>query len=71
MKSLFTSAALMLILVFGLFAFSTPVIAQNAPPTTSSDKQSSKDQEKESDPIKMLLKEVDRVHAPIVALRRE
>jgi len=72
MKSLFTSAALMLVLFFGLLASSASAIAQNAPPTTtSSEKQTAEDQEKESDPIRMLLKEVDRVHAQLVALRKE
>ena len=72
MKSLFTSAALVLVFVFGLLAANTSAIAQNAPPTaTSSDKQSAGDKEKESDPIKMLLKEVDRVHAQLIALRQE
>lgn len=72
MKSLFTLAALLSVIVFGLLASNTSAIAQNKPPTTtSSDKQTAEDQEKESDPIKMLLKEVNRVHAQLVALRKE
>ena len=71
MKSLFTSAALVLVFFFGSLTTNAAAIAQNAPPTTtSSDKQTTEDQ-KESDPIKMLLKEVDRVHAQLIALRKE
>lgn len=71
MKSLFTSSALMLVFSFGLLATNTSAMAQNAPPTTNSSNKQSAQDEKESDPIKMLLKEVDRVHAQLVALRKE
>lgn len=68
--SLFKSTALVLAFSLGTLAANVSAITQSAPPTSANIKQSPADQE-ESDPIKMLLKEVDNLHAELLALRKE
>lgn len=70
MKFLITSTTLVLALIIGLLTANASAITQSDPPATQEIKQAAQDQ-KESDPLKMLLKEMDSLHAELLALRKE